>query len=447
MKIKKLYKNFIILFVILIAKNIFAENIAKNINNNSVIIDQKGVFDESFGINGLVRFKFSDKSNSFNKVLILKDGSLLVGGHALAENNINSIFLLKVNSDGTLNKNFGNNGVVQVNIGKDLLFKAMAVGNDSTITILGSADYKTTGYYSVLFKFNNDGTLFKNFGNNGIVEIEKEWIRAETHALNNDGSLILGGMSIQKNPITQNDISTSTLVKYFANGSKDLNFGLNGRTIVHTYYGSYTDKIIIKNDGIILAAGRTWDANHRITLNMVKLYSNGSLNRQFGRDGVLLENFSPSGYFSLDALSLLNDGSILVSADVHSFMQVNQGYNSIAFAKFNPNGTRLNQFGNNGIQFTSVFKYSFLTDHVVQSDGSVLACGNTSEVNYNTDFVILKYKSDGLLDYNFAQEGALIGKIMNANLKMNSIVTTNETAFYTVGSTLDGSEAVIAKFK
>ncbi|BBH53379.1 hypothetical protein [Fluviispira sanaruensis] len=50
MKIKKLYKNFLILFVILITKGIYAENIAKYINNNAALIDQKGVFDENFEI-------------------------------------------------------------------------------------------------------------------------------------------------------------------------------------------------------------------------------------------------------------------------------------------------------------------------------------------------------------------------------------------------------------
>ncbi len=40
---------------VLIIKGIYAENIAKYINNNAALIDQKGVFDENFGNNGVVQ--------------------------------------------------------------------------------------------------------------------------------------------------------------------------------------------------------------------------------------------------------------------------------------------------------------------------------------------------------------------------------------------------------
>src|SRR3954462_14554596 len=125
------------------------------------------------------------------------------------------------------------------------------------------------------------------------------------------------------------------------------------------------------------------------------------LDPHFGTDGLALADFggSDQGY----AMSVLNNGKVLVAGRAWNVDQYDFGV-----ARFNADGTLDTSFGNGGMAMTdlgSMFDAAY--GMAVQTNGKIVVVGQTeNEFNYN--FGMVRYNSDGSLDSNFGNGGVVV---------------------------------------
>src|SRR5438105_1193810 len=173
------------------------------------LMAQAGSLDPTFGTNGIV----TTANTGANAAALQSDGKIVVAGSIPASQNQQQPGLLRYNTNGTLDPNFGAGGKVMIagnNAGPAF---AVAVQTDGKILAALPANLRLT-----VFRFNTNGSPDNTFGSNGAVAIQA-------------GGLFLppasGGMTLQPNGKIL--VATGRIVaRLLPNGQLDSTFGSNG---------------------------------------------------------------------------------------------------------------------------------------------------------------------------------------------------------------------------
>jgi uncharacterized delta-60 repeat protein len=228
-----------------------------------------GTLDTAFGTNGIAQPSVGNNILNVREVLVQTDGRLLVAGQANFGGNIN-IFVLRYNSNGTLDNSFGASGIVQTDIDNQLnVVGGMALQADGKI-VVNSVNLNSSGsalLSSSIVRYNTDGTLDNTFGTGGIVRMTEPSQNsagiAIALAIQQNGKILTAGM---RN-------GTYAVARYNPNGTIDTSFGTNG--IVTTTLGNNPGfdrifSIALQSDGKIVAAGGVNDANFFFEVGLVR---------------------------------------------------------------------------------------------------------------------------------------------------------------------------------
>lgn len=271
--------------------------------------NSNGTLDASFGIGGKVIAKLEQESGA-TTIAIQDDGKIVVGG--LVYSNVCDFLLLRYKTDGTLDKTFGSNGkVVQdFNAGFDLIAN-IAIQKDGKILASGDANTDFP-----LVRYNTDGSLDKTFGKEGKMVVDQNspayapyYIRGLS--VQPDGKIVVGG---QFGGYGGNGFGVARVIK---NGTIDESFGSGG--VAETFFGFYTEgvnSIALQKNGRIVLGGMVQKTayppnDYNVTNDdwdfaMVRYNHDGTLDKSFGKGGLLLANFGgSSAYASGDFLSTL----------------------------------------------------------------------------------------------------------------------------------------------
>ena len=108
----------------------------------------------------------------------LEDGKTLIAGHKVSADMLYESYLLRINADGTLDDTFADNGVLYINAGEYAEYATtIDVQADGKYLVGGHDDLLTYAPYprceSYITRVNTDGTIDETFGNNGFVRIEQ----------------------------------------------------------------------------------------------------------------------------------------------------------------------------------------------------------------------------------------------------------------------------------
>jgi len=204
--------------------------LAGTFSNDFILIRYNidGSQDSSFGINGKIITDFSGGIDIGKSVKIQADGKIIVAGSSSGD-----IALARYNSDGNLDNTFGISGKVTASISSgDSIDIANGIGiqTGGKIVVAGGAyiNYLSENYYhSEVLRFNSDGTLDNNFGTNGeiITIIGDGYYTYNAVAIQTDDKIIAAGVSYNNSGIYGND-DEFTVVRYNANlsGENDYSF-------------------------------------------------------------------------------------------------------------------------------------------------------------------------------------------------------------------------------
>jgi uncharacterized delta-60 repeat protein len=352
-----------------------------------------GDLDPTFGTGGKVTTDFNNSTDWLSRIALQPDGKIVAIGETHPSHRG---ALARYNPGGTLDATFGNGGKVITAANVRESAAGLLILPDGKIMTCGSIDLPNSQDTSfVLLRFNSDGSVDPTFGNDGTVttNINNDNDRAYALARQSDGKIVAAGKrGIQFYPSEQRKGNVA-LARYNLDGSLDATFG-NGGIVVNDFgqgLESYALEVIIQPDGRIIIAGESTYA-----FLVARYNSNGTLDTTFGNGGFTLVNFGNQSWDHGRDAVLQSDGKIILVG----IAEINTPYDSFAVARFNPDGSLDQTFGNGG-KFVMV-NQGDLEAAVLQSDGKLIALGTTGN-----NFTLLRFNLNGSLDPTFGSGGTV----------------------------------------
>lgn len=363
---------------------------------NQITYAADGDLDPSFGNGGKVITDFNNSVDYLNRIAVQPDGKIVAVGNTYPSPRG---ALARYNPDGTLDTTFGNGGKVITVASVRESASGLLLLPDGKIVISGSIDLPSTQDTSfALLRYNSDGSLDTTFGNGGTVttNVGIDDDQAYALALQSDGKIVAAGRKgIFFYPTDQRKGNVA-LARYNPDGSLDPTFGNGG--IVTTDFGqgleSYAVALMIQSDGKLVVGGES-----SYEFLVARYNPNGTLDATFGSSGHSLANFSSNWDGATDAV-LQPDGKIaLVGWSIGE-----SSYYSFAVARFNPDGSLDQTFGNGGKVL--VQDQGGLDAVALQGDGKLIALGSGNFTN-DPAFHLLRFNVNGSLDSTFGNGGTV----------------------------------------
>ena len=181
----------------IVAAGVYSGNI--NIGGDVRIerFNTDGSYDKSFGVNGIVDAKINGASVNFiNDISLQPDGKLVAAGVTNDASGNYKFTTLRYNTDGSLDKSFAGSGFITNTFSQySEGIKVMIAGEKKDkIVVAGSASPDGIGYDFAVVSYNMDGSLDQDFGNKGIQMTDPGGTDAVTSAdLQPDGKIVLLG--------------------------------------------------------------------------------------------------------------------------------------------------------------------------------------------------------------------------------------------------------------
>ncbi len=232
---------------------------------------------------------------------IQPDGRIVAVGY-LRKNGSDTeyITLVRYNQDGTVDSNFGTNGVTATNFGPTFERGYRVVFQDNNLIVFG--DYSPQGIF--LLRYSPNGTLDSSFGSNGVVTDTAGWGGRDIAIDNEDRIIVTGG---------GNSPNDTYVIRYDKDGKRDTSFGTNG-----VYVNSFSSQddssssLVLQLDGKIILGGYVYnDTLSRTTFALERLDTNGILDTAFGDNGLLATQTSANSWIS--NLALQSDGNVVAA--------------------------------------------------------------------------------------------------------------------------------------
>ena len=333
--------------------------------------------------------------DSYVGVAIQTDSKIVVSTGILNGTDAD-VGVLRYNSDGTLDRAFGTDGIVIYDGGK---------GNDCGRLVAIQADGKIilTGYsnngenYDILtMRYNSNGTLDPSFGTNGIAIYNNgnrnDYGRAI--AIQSDGKIVVTARS-------KGDSTSAMILRYKGDGTLDNTFGTNG---VVTYEGGHGNDgfrdVAIQTNGKIVVSGYTKTVTG-FDVVTARYNSDGALDNTFGTDGVVTYD-GGHGDDGARGVAIQSDEKIVVSGGVYNGTDLD-----VLVLRYNSDGTSDITFGTNGVVSYDSGKGNDNGRRLaIQGGNKIVVTGNTPN-GTDDDVLILRYNTDGNLDGTFGGNGVV----------------------------------------
>jgi uncharacterized delta-60 repeat protein len=359
--------------------------------------------DTTFGGGGLVTTDVNvaqpGRSDKLQSIARQTDGKIVAAGFSYMPSTPTYDFALtRYNSNGSLDTTFSGDGKLIANFGGiDQAFSLAIQANGKIIVAGQTCNDAFTMCDVALARYNIGGTLDHTFGTNG----------KQTSDFGGGDNGSLGGIAIQSDGkiVVAGYMWNGTdydfaVYRYLSDGTQDgmvkIGFG-TGRQ-------DYASDLVIQSDGKILVAGYSGDADgNNNNFAVARLNANGSLDTTFSEDGRQTTNFGNDEYAS--SIALQDDGKIVLAGNKWA----DDTTDYFALARYTASGDLDTTFNNTGkvvTSFMGIGQEANASDIIVQSDGKIVAFGQTTTDSVaGNDFALARYNANGSLDTTFSGDG------------------------------------------
>lgn len=330
-----------------------------------------GTLDTTFSDDGIVTASNGPGNDECNAVVLQPDGKIVAAGKASIEN---SIGLIRLNSDGTIDNTFGSFGRVSFPIASNQSYaNGIVLQPDGKFVVSASVSNFNEPSKVAIARFLSNGSPDSTFGNGGATSnvIGIGNARVTSIARQADGKFVMAGRYVAPGGDTD-----GLVVRFTTDGVLDTSFDVDG--IIITPFGQMDDEfnaVKVQSDGKIVAAGYISDpANPNFKVALARFHPNGSPDTTFDADG----KATSVGTQMLAAASLaIQDNGKLVVVGFNRMSDLS--YKGMV-ARFNPDGTMDNSFGTAGVATSpSIGAYDIFFAVSVQSDGKIVTSGTSSQ--------------------------------------------------------------------
>ena len=280
-----------------------------------------GSLDESFGDKGKVTTDFFGGDDSAHALKIQSDGRIIVAGSAGVAGEGWNFALARYNSDGSLDAGFGNGGRVSTDF---LGFFDSSFGVDIqpdgrivAAGVAGASIAEGAIEKFALARYNINGTLDRDFGENGkaLTDFSGKSARANSVITQSNGRILVVGELLEMG-------KDFAIVGYNNDGRLDTTFGANGKVVTDFFGRDDSAKAIgIENDGRFVVAGTVSTGETGEDFALARYTSDGSPDESFGTGGKTTADFFGDDDLA-SAVSIQADGLIAVagmSVERHGF--------------------------------------------------------------------------------------------------------------------------------
>ncbi|NCT95594.1 MAG: hypothetical protein GXC72_14310 [Chitinophagaceae bacterium] len=322
-----------------------------------------------------------------NCIALQSDGKILVGGHFYTYNGQPASAIVRLNTDGSVDKSF--------NMGMGFYFGETNYSSSSGIvnTILVMPDGKIlvggryvnyNGQRSFsLTRLNQDGTVDRGF-QSGFVNGEEEVMSLAIHK----GRILVGGRFNKYSGAQRNGF-----VKITMSGSIDIGFNLGGEGME---FETTIRSIAVQPDEKIVLVGRITKYNGNQIGNIVRLNENGWVDRKF-----FLSRFNTTTLYT----TLIDEkGCIYVGGEFAQYHDVVRG----GIIKLMPDGTP-----DKTALGTNIFSDVVVKSLVKTDDGNIIVAGRFSKLSYHLR------RSIGIID---GDKGKIIASMFSPSWGFNGPV-------------------------
>ncbi len=304
------------------------------------------------------------------------------------------IALARFTPVGRLDPTFGQGGKVVTDLGANEYAFDVAIQDDGGIVVVGERGSAASDRFLVQ-RYRPAGTLDPGFANAGtaLTGFGRRFQSAGAVAITPRGRIVVVGAT--SNGIT----SRSVVARYLSDGRLDRDFGGDGRvtTDVSPSAERFTD-LVVQPDGRIVAAG--WAEVSLVPVFIAVRYTtDGRLDPSFDADGISRVDVAP-GADRARAIAQQSDGTFVLTGGVSA-----GGRDEWALIRLGARGHLDPTFGNHGrlvTDFGPGFDEAY--DVAVQANGKMLVAGRIREGNMD-DIGVLRLKPGGGHDRTFAAGG------------------------------------------
>jgi uncharacterized delta-60 repeat protein len=236
-----------------------------------------GTLDSGFGSGGKVATDFGGWDSGYS-VALQADGKIVMSGQHYGAGN--DFAVARYTSTGSLDPSFGAGGKVTTDFGGGNDFgSALIVQFDGKIVVAGGVTVGGNWDFG-LMRYNTDGSVDTTFGSAGKVATDfggTEGIPQSGLAQQADGKLLVLGTS------KINGVTSLAFSRYNTDGSLDVTFSADGKTLFSTGFGdTYGHSIKLRSDGKILVSCSVLNSASNYDFAVVRFNTDGSLDTGFG---------------------------------------------------------------------------------------------------------------------------------------------------------------------
>ncbi|MDX9909940.1 MAG: T9SS type A sorting domain-containing protein [Mariniphaga sp.] len=357
-----------------------------------------GDLDPNFGENGVVLTPIGDNYSQANGMAIQPDGKIILAGEARF--GTYKLTVARYNTDGSLDMDFGYEGIVSTTIEDSDYGECVALQDDGSIVVAGRT-YDGTDYKAIVARYSSIGELDPSFGSSGVAHLNT-MNNIEGITIQDDGKIVVGGYSDDNFALARLNID----------GTIDNSFGDNGYAITVLKDGSeldcnsYIKAIDIQSDGKIVAAGFLFSSITYYDMVVARYTSSGQLDAAFAVNGYLTLDLGGLADFGT-AVKIQDDDKIVIGGHKEFAIITGVPEYDAAIVRLDSDGNFDDTFGTNGIAFFRLNEQAtYVEDIAIQNDGKIVFTGQM--VTYTEalfDVYSCRINSDGTLDESFGEDG------------------------------------------
>lgn len=314
-----------------------------------------------------------------NSIAILPDDKMLVAGAFTSTNGISTVRVARLNSDGSRDTTFN------VGTGPNNSVAVVLPLTNGNIMVGGCFDSFSGTYrgHITCISSNGDYLPSQNIGSGAQSSVHSV-------AAQPDGQLIIGGSLSQVNGVFVHGIARLNV-----DGSLDPTFnagtGTNGAVI----------KIVIQDDGKILAIGNFFQFGGVLANQVIRLNDDGTIDTSFNIGSGSFQNTR------ITDLVLQDDGKVILAGEFTSF-------NGVARDGI----VRLNQDGSVDLGFDPDLGSGYGAEKIaIRDDGRILVCRVPVPFNSNERFTMMLLNQNGSQYAQFSGASEMIGKVYSIGLQ------------------------------
>src|SRR5437763_2817462 len=377
--------------------------------SGQTVLAVDGDLDPTFGTDGKVLTDFDHSTDIAYAVAVQTDGKLVVVGTTYRDNDFSNedFAVARYNTDGTLDNTFGSGGRVRTDFpGLAAVPSSVVIQPDGKIVVAGGAFplFTFLGNFE-LVRYNPNGSLDRSFGNGGIVTTTfPEGSYASDVALQPDGKIIAAGTVFVDFIPGESSNTDFALARYNPDGTADTTFG-NGGQASTDFVGLEDDafSVLIQPDGKIVAVGSANNPATYYDFAAVRYLSNGTIDTTFGVAGKVSTDFGDQNFDRARSAVLQPNGSIVAAGFAIS---QNGGVQNFAVARYTSSGIVDTTFSGDGktqIDFGDCCQSA--NKVLLQSDGKIVTVGYANTEDSDSDFLLARLNPRGSLDASFGVGG------------------------------------------